>query len=162
MRGMGGLPRTFLWRGSEHHGRMYRVLMPIDGDEERMRAQMRTAASLPGAAESVEVTLLRVFDDQERADETSVTQTVTGKRAEERLRERDISVVGESRFGDPASEILAAADELDADLVLLGGRKRSPLGSVLFGSVSQSVLLDADRPVTITGRAEATAEEAAT
>jgi len=137
---------------------MYRVLMPIDGNEERVRAQARTAASLPDAADSVEVTLLRVFDGQDRADDTSATQTVTGKLAHDHLREHDVSVAETSRFGDPAAEILGAAEEFDVDLVLLGGRKRSPLGSVLFGSVSQSVLLDADRPVTITGRAEATEE----
>jgi hypothetical protein len=40
--------------------------MPIDGNEERVRAQARMATSLPDAAGSVEVTLVRVFDDQGR------------------------------------------------------------------------------------------------
>jgi nucleotide-binding universal stress UspA family protein len=56
-----------------------------------------------------------------------------------------------SRFGDPATEILAAAEDVGADCIVLGGRKRSPGESLVFGSVSQAVLLESDRPVMITG-----------
>lgn len=51
------------------------------------------------------------------------------------------------RVGRPADEILAAADGTDARYVVLGGRRRSPAGKALFGSTTQRVLLDADRPV---------------
>lgn len=125
--------------------------MPIDGSEERTLSQAQTAAALPDADGEVQVTLLRVFEDRERAEATSAGQTVTGKQVREFLEDHGVTVEEESRYGDPATEILAAAEEMDADLLLLGGRKRSPLGSALFGSVSQSVLLDSDRPVTITG-----------
>ena len=50
--------------------------------------------------------------------------------------------------GDPAIEILEAVTKLDARHVVIGGRKRSPVGKAIFGSVTQSVLLEADRPVT--------------
>lgn len=56
--------------------------------------------------------------------------------------------------GDVAEEILAYADEKDARYVVLGGRKRSPVGKVVFGSVTQSVLLGADRPVVLVMRDE--------
>lgn len=137
---------------------MYRVLMPIDGSEERALAQARTAAALPEADGEVQVTLLHVFEDRERAEDTSAGQTVAGKEVLTLLDERGVTVEEESRYGDAATEILAAAEETDADLILLGGRKRSPLGSALFGSVSQSVLLDANRPVTITGSDVVTGE----
>jgi hypothetical protein len=61
-----------------------------------------------------------------------------------------------SRHGDPPEEIIRAAEEVDADRILLGGRKRSPLGSLLFGSVTQEVMLDTTRPVVVTGGAETT------
>lgn len=129
----------------------YRVLIPIDSEEERAVAQAQTAARLPVADEEVEVTLLHVFDDTERAKETSVKQLTSGKRAYEELERLGVAVEEMKRPGDPADEILAAADDIGADMIILGGRKRSPLGSLLFGSVSQAVILDAARPVTVTG-----------
>ena len=130
---------------------MYRVLVPIDSSEERTAAQAEAVASLPDAAGSVEATLLYVFEDRDTAESTSVTQLRTGSTAEERLLDGGVSVETATRHGDPAEEILEAAEEIDADLIVLGGRKRSPLGSLLFGSVSQAVTLDATRPVIVTG-----------
>lgn len=57
----------------------------------------------------------------------------------------EYEVVG--RRGEPAEEILEYADQVDARYVVIGGRSRSPVGKALFGSVTQSVLLEADRPV---------------
>lgn len=51
------------------------------------------------------------------------------------------------RIGDPAKEIIEHANDVDASYVVVGGRSRSPVGKALFGSVTQSVLLDADCPV---------------
>lgn len=49
----------------------------------------------------------------------------------------------------PSEAILAVADELGVDLIVMSGRKRSGVGKVIFGSVTQGVLLNADVPVTI-------------
>lgn len=130
---------------------MFRVVVPIDSDTERSLRQTAFVASLPHAAEDVEATLVHVFSDEETAAKTSVDQLASGRRCHEYLVDRNIAVRTQSRFGDPATEILHAADDADADLVVLGGRKRSPLGSLLFGSVSQAVTLDSSRPVAITG-----------
>lgn len=51
------------------------------------------------------------------------------------------------RIGDPADEILTEARETDARFLVIGGRRRSPVGKALFGSVTQQVLLEADAPV---------------
>lgn len=51
------------------------------------------------------------------------------------------------RVGDPTEEVLAVARELDARYVVVGGRRRSPVGKALFGSTTQEVLLESDRPV---------------
>ena len=59
----------------------------------------------------------------------------------------DADVRTEGAVGEPVEEILAAANEHDARYLVIGGRKRSPVGKAIFGSVTQSVLLNADRPV---------------
>jgi nucleotide-binding universal stress UspA family protein len=130
---------------------MYSVLLPIDGSEERAAAQAEMAASLPRAADSVRATILRVFDDRKTAESTSVGQLTAGQAAQDALLDAGVAVDTETTYGDPAEEILRAAEAVDADLIVLGGRKRSPLGSLLFGSVSQAVTLDATRPVVVTG-----------
>ena len=130
---------------------MYTVLLPVDRAESRVAAQVETVIGLPDAPEQVEVVLLHVFDEGDRVEEASPVQLRPGENAYERLQDVGVAVEPMAKFGDPATEILAAAGEVDADMILLGGRKRSPLGSVLFGSVSQEVTLDAARPVVVTG-----------
>ncbi len=48
---------------------------------------------------------------------------------------------------DPAEELLAVADETAADFIVIGLRRRSPVGKLLLGSNAQRVLLDAACPV---------------
>ena len=52
------------------------------------------------------------------------------------------------RFG-VAEAILARADELEADAIVLGSRGLTGIGSLLLGSVSHGVVQQADRPVVI-------------
>lgn len=57
----------------------------------------------------------------------------------------DVTVTG--RVGDVASEVIAEAREQGARSIVVGGHKRSPVGKAIFGSVTQSLLLNAERPV---------------
>jgi len=57
------------------------------------------------------------------------------------------SVSYRGRVGNVTEEILQVASEEDPRYLVVGGRKRTPVGKAIFGSVTQSVLLEADRPV---------------
>jgi Universal stress protein family len=48
---------------------------------------------------------------------------------------------------DPADELLRAADSAGAEFIVIGLRRRSPVGKLLLGSNAQRVLLDAACPV---------------
>ena len=52
-----------------------------------------------------------------------------------------------SRGRDVADDIISAATEGDADLIVIGLRRRSPVGKLLLGSNAQRILLDAPCPV---------------
>lgn len=67
--------------------------------------------------------------------------------ASEALDRTDVEGDPVGLVGDPADEIIDYARENNASYVVVGGRKRSPVGKALFGSVTQSVLLNTSRPV---------------
>jgi nucleotide-binding universal stress UspA family protein len=48
---------------------------------------------------------------------------------------------------DVAEELLEAAAESSAELIVIGLRRRSPVGKMIMGSVAQQVLTAADCPV---------------
>lgn len=51
------------------------------------------------------------------------------------------------RGRDAAEEVVDTAERVGASLVVIGMRRRSPTGKLLFGSQAQRILLDADCPV---------------
>ena len=50
-------------------------------------------------------------------------------------------------YGSPGDELLRLARERDADLMVLGVRRRNALDLALFGSTARRVLRDAPCPV---------------
>jgi len=48
---------------------------------------------------------------------------------------------------DPAEDLIAVAAEVSADIIIIGLRRRSPVGKLILGSNAQRVLLDAPCPV---------------
>ncbi len=138
---------------------MYRLLMPVDANEDRARTQAQYVASLPDASETVEALVLFVFqnDDADLPEDMrrfkSASRVGSVRRATEYLEDRDVEYTIVEESGDTVEDILKEADRYDVDAIVLGGRKRSSVGKALFGSVAQSVILNTDRPVVVTGTA---------
>ena len=47
----------------------------------------------------------------------------------------------------PADDLVKVATEVDAEIIVIGLRRRSPVGKLILGSNAQRVLLDAQCPV---------------
>jgi nucleotide-binding universal stress UspA family protein len=56
--------------------------------------------------------------------------------------------VRRSMGADVGDQVLEVADEVSADLIVIGLRRRSPVGKLLMGSVAQRILLGAECAVT--------------
>ncbi|XVH31797.1 universal stress protein [Haloferacaceae archaeon DSL9] len=147
---------------------MYRVLLPVDEHEDRARAQVDAVFALP-TGDELFVDILHVHEGMSGPD----AEWAAGGFSEEYAEAMDENVRSRSRLpravetaaerfesqpveyaireatGDPAEAILAAAAERDSDVIVVGVKKRSPVGKALFGSVAQKIILDGDRPVTV-------------
>ena len=136
-----------------------------DGDTERVDAFAETASDIAGSS-GAEVAITYVFesDEYETAkrslefdDDDAVTPDEIAKRKATVRRlgealdttEIDSTPYGRVENGDTKGERIANfAKALDFDLVIVGGRKRSPAGKAVFGSTAQEVMLNAPCPVT--------------
>jgi nucleotide-binding universal stress UspA family protein len=151
-----------------------RVLIPLDGSrlaEGILPFILQIAGPL-----DLEVVLVRVVEQtMPQAVEGTTHFTVQDVPAElnrareylapiaAQLRERGVRVTTDARHGEPVTEIVAAAREARADLMAMTTHGRSGLGRLLFGSVAEAVLRQADIPVfmmRLTERQAAAAKEA--
>ncbi|MFD1562650.1 universal stress protein [Haloarchaeobius amylolyticus] len=130
---------------------MKEIVLGIDQNVERAAAQAETVIDLFDI-DNIRAYLLHDFVDNPEG--ASVTQVDAVKRAQEHLEDAGVTVELREGSGDPAESILETAEELDADAICVAGRNRSPAGKMLFGSVTQSVVLNTDRPVLICSEAE--------
>jgi len=130
---------------------MYHVVIGVDDNEERAMACARAVADLPGDPSETRVTVIHSFTDNPSG--ASASQLASVRDVTDFLEERGVEVTVTESSGDPADQLLDAAKAADADLIVVAGRKRSPTGKALFGSVTQSVILNTERPVMVAGEA---------
>ena len=132
-----------------------RVLLATDGSDSAAAA-LEFLAGFPFPAGS-EAIVLSVIDDRSfpgddefgdafgiALQETREVQQGETERllaaAGQRLREAGWTGSTQIRNGDPAEEIIRAAEEQDVDLVVLGSHGTTGIGRFLLGSVSDRVL----------------------
>ena len=135
---------------------MFTAVIGIDTNVERAVAQARTVARIPNADESVTAILLHDFSENPKGG--TVEQVKSVRRARDILEEAGIEVQLEGTSGDASEAIIRAAEEHDADRIVLAGRKRSPVGKALLGSVTQAVILNTERPVLVCSTDDEAAE----
>ena len=51
------------------------------------------------------------------------------------------------RGNEPAEDLIEVAEEVKADFIVIGLRRRTPVGKLILGSNAQRILLDASCPV---------------
>lgn len=134
---------------------MYRVLVPLDTDEDRAKKQAEYVSRLPDTDGQVEAILLFVYhegnEDERPESLTNPEQIKAVKEAKTALKDKGIEVTVLEDSGDPVDSIIDCAEKNDVESIVMGGRKRSPTGKALFGSITQSVILNSKRPVVVTG-----------
>lgn len=82
------------------------------------------------------------------------------ERAVELATEKGMRIETKLLKGKPADEIVAYADSIDADLIVVGSRGHGVITTVLIGSVSRGVLRESRRPVLIVRGAPVAAKAA--
>ncbi len=132
------------------------------GDRDRIDSITDAAVDIAGPAGAT-VVLVHVFTDDEfdsavgRLDFADPAEAEPDEVARRHSTVRDIArslddagigyrIAG--RVGNHGEEIVEMAEHESADLVIVGGRKRSPTGKAVFGSTAQQVMLESPAPVT--------------
>lgn len=131
---------------------MVRVLVALDDDIPQAHAQTNAIEAMVEDSTDAEVYILHVFSDNPEG--ASVQQVESVREAVNRLKSVGVSPELLEASGSASDEILQYADELDVDQICVGGRKRSPAGKALFGSVTQDVILGTHRPVLVCGSSD--------
>lgn len=136
------------------------LVVPIDFEKASMKA-LEVAKDL-GARLGAEVVLVHVYQVpmftypglEPSLLPTFTTEIATAaKRAVERLSETSGGLRAVLRDGDPATEISHAAQELGAQMIIMGTHGRGGIAHLFLGSVAEKVMRDSVIPV-MTVRAE--------
>jgi nucleotide-binding universal stress UspA family protein len=139
------------------------ILVPIDGSEPSLHAVQMTLRILE-LCPACQVTVLYVIDklvlnellrfskrsEQEVASELEEQGRRYLELAFKSAERQGVTAQSQTRRGDPFEEVIAAANDLGADLIVMGHTGRRGTSRVLIGSVTQRVLDYAPCPVLVT------------
>lgn len=140
------------------------ILLAVGSEDEKRTERLAAEATSVAKPTGATVVLAHVFDDDEFDDvrsnlgvdsesEGSTPDAVAKRHTTTRTISKALTEAGvdhavRGAVGDHADEIVELAEDVDADRVVVGGRRRSPTGKAVFGSVAQEVILSAPCPVT--------------
>jgi len=138
------------------------ILVPIDGSEPSLQA-VRMALRIVEVCPDCKLTLLYVIDKlvlnelvrfSARSEaEVEAELKDQGEKylelAKKEAQRQSVSAHSRVQKGDPFEEIVAAADGLHADLIIMGHTGRRGTTRILIGSVTQRVLDYAPCPVLV-------------
>ncbi len=151
------------------------VLICYDGSPDAKAAIQRASELLPGQEATV-VTVWQPFvevlarsgfglaptlaDSQEIDEQTRKMAAQQAEEGAQLAREHDLKAQSRAveRQGSIAQAVLAEAEAVQAQAVVIGSRGLTRLKSALLGSVSHAVLQHADRPVVVVPSPEVAAE----
>ncbi|MBX0294107.1 universal stress protein [Haloarcula nitratireducens] len=140
-----------------------RILLAVGpNDKDRIDELAAAVTDIAGPA-GASVVIAHVFTDDEydnvvdrlefasasEADPDEVADRhTTVRELEDRFSDAGIDYSVRGAVGNHGQQIVDLAEEENANLVVVGGRKRSPTGKAVFGSTAQEVMLNAPCPVT--------------
>ena len=141
---------------------MSNFLVATDGSESasravavaaRMAAHLKADLTILSSVErSVTIDIRRFAAVEHETVGDAIEELCAGvlKRARGVAAEAGVRAIREKRVtGDPVSAILAAANEMKPELIIVGRRGHSQLGGLVLGSVSQKLASTSPFPVLI-------------
>lgn len=137
------------------------LLLAVGGKSEHRIDEMVETALQETDDTDAEVVILHVFGHEEFRSLSEqlnfpagtdpshlAARQVTVSHVRERLEAAGMTVTVEGATGDRSDAIIGTADAAGADRIIVGGRKRTPVGKAIFGSTAQQVMLNASCPTT--------------
>jgi nucleotide-binding universal stress UspA family protein len=127
---------------------VFRNLLIADSGQGHVEEMVRMLRAIPPAA-AAKVNLLHVVGEQSSADVDDHMARAQGLLGDaiKRMGLDGISVNTLIRQGDTKTTVLKVADELDADLIVMGSRGMNRLQAILSNSASQYVFQLSTRPM---------------
>jgi nucleotide-binding universal stress UspA family protein len=142
-----------------------KILLAIDGSassqdalEEVARRPWPSPSTLlilsviqPYTPPATEIVLASATLEEVRQRQAQDAEQLT-RQARERIAASELSVEASVREGDPRTVIVDAADEWQADLIVVGSHGRTGLTRLVMGSVAQAVVAHAHCSVEVVRR----------
>ena len=132
------------------------IVVAVDGSEDSDRAFAFAQATAAEQASRLVVVHVTEFVGGKgglypmAVDEDDIKTRIEARVEQMHTEGVEVELVSHSvRLGGPAHVIAEVADSVDADLIVVGGRGRSPISDLLVGSVPTRLLQIAHRPVLV-------------